>query len=63
MMKQEPQRIYRELDVCLKCKRVDSFRPYKWRRRIIYARCECGQKAVIASVVKLRGVAKIAAEK
>jgi hypothetical protein len=55
-LKKQPQRKYRELEVCDECRRVDSFTPYAWKGNIIYAKCECGAFAVIQLITKLRGI-------
>lgn len=52
----KPQMIFRELDVCEKCKRVDSFRKYKQRGNRTYLKCECGHNAVRRDIVKLRSI-------
>lgn len=55
-MRDKPQLIFRELEVCEKCRRVDSFKAYKWRGNRAYLKCECGHRAVRRDIVKLHSV-------
>jgi hypothetical protein len=54
----KPHRIYRELDVCPDCERVDSFRIYKSRGKVAYAKCICGTCAIIQKIINLRTIAR-----
>lgn len=51
---QEPQRFTRYVERCDNCGRIGSFRQYRRCARVVYAKCPCGQRAVIQIVVNMR---------
>lgn len=50
------QRFTRYVERCDKCRRVGSFKQYGRSGNVIYAKCKCGQHAVIQVVVNMRGM-------
>ena len=50
------QRFVRFLERCDNCLRVGSFEQYSRVGNVVYAKCPCGQHAVIQEVVSMRGL-------
>ena len=53
------ERIVVEMTVCSKCRKVDSFRVYKRRGDLGYARCQCGHKVTIHYIICLREIKRL----
>ena len=54
--KHKTQRFTRYVERCDNCGAVDSFEQYSRVGNVVYAKCKCGQHAIIQTIVNMRGM-------